>query len=129
LAVVEGKVEQAGNLKTIRILVSRTDDNELVGDYRPDPVTGDYLMFLETGQRYAIKEVRQLTIEEVVGEIYLGDELAYSSLQSPTKLKDVEIQLPLVPFAPQVAINTTTTAPQQVVGQNAATPSSGSLVS
>jgi tetratricopeptide (TPR) repeat protein len=106
LAVIEGKVMQDGNAKTIRILVSRADDQQLVGDYRPDPQTGDYLMFLETGQRYAIKEVKQYTIEEVVGEINVSDEMAYSEVSHPLQLHDIGIEPPLKPTEQLLAQNT-----------------------
>lgn len=97
LAVVEGKVTQSGKEKIIRILVSRASDQQLVGDYRPDPVNGEYTMFLETGHRYQIKQVKQITVDEELGDIEVGDEMAYENLKTPVKMYDLKIVPPLVP--------------------------------
>ncbi|MFT3737232.1 MAG: hypothetical protein QM786_00560 [Breznakibacter sp.] len=97
LAIVEGKVTQSGKEKIIRILVSRTSDQQLVGDYRPDPVSGEYTMFLETGHRYQIKQIRQITIDEEVGDIEIGDEMAFENLKTTVKMHDLNIEPPLIP--------------------------------
>ena len=97
LAVIEGKIDQDGTTKTVRILVSRVEDQVLVGDYRPDPVTGEYTMFLETGNRYQIKEVRQTIDEVVVGEIEVPEEMAYVENNSMIVMKDIKMEPPLSP--------------------------------
>lgn len=97
LAVIEGRVETNQGYKTIRVLVTRTDDNQLVGDYRPDPVSGEYLMFLETGYRYQIKEVRQKIEEVVLGEIEIPEELSFPTKKEAIRMKNITMEPPLSP--------------------------------
>ncbi|PZX14978.1 WD40 repeat protein [Breznakibacter xylanolyticus] len=97
LSVIEGKVNQGETTRVVRLLVTRTDDMKLVGDYRPDPVTGEYTLFLETGYRYQIKEVRQRIEEEVVGEISIPETMAYKpGQQTLSMVKDVPMEPPLL---------------------------------
>ncbi len=97
LAIIEGKVENKEGGKVLRILVSRVYDQQLVGDYRPDPITGEYVLFLETGQRYQIKEVRKVTEEVVVGEIEVPLELGFNVTNEMIDLKKINIEPPLSP--------------------------------
>lgn len=97
LSVIEGNVKQGENNKVVRLLVTRTDDNILVGDYRPDPKTGEYTMFLETGYRYQLKEIRQIIEEDVLGEISVPDEMAFTNQkQTLAMVKDVKMEPPLI---------------------------------
>lgn len=66
LAVIEGTIQNSKNLpvEQIRLLVSRDSDNRQVGDYRPNPANGRYLLFLEAGENYTIKEVTPQSEEE-----------------------------------------------------------------
>lgn len=58
LAVIEGHISDSSAIGSpqVRILVTRRTDDQLVGDYRPDLTDGSYLLFLETGHEYEIKE-------------------------------------------------------------------------
>jgi tetratricopeptide (TPR) repeat protein len=97
LAVIEGKVETNQGYKTIRVLVTRTNDDVLVGDYRPDSSTGEYLMFLETGFRYQIKEVRQKIEEVVLGEVEISEDLSFTTKKEAVRMKSISMEPPLTP--------------------------------
>jgi hypothetical protein len=98
LAVIEGTIRNAKNLPVdnIRVLVSRKSDNKQVGDYRPNPATGKYLLFLETGDSYAIREVSPDTVEEQ-HTINVSDNLAYCNTQQVLMLQDPRMIPPLKP--------------------------------
>jgi Tol biopolymer transport system component len=95
LAVLEGRVKISKDVATIRVLVTRVDNQQLVGDYRPDPKTGEYTMFLETGIRYAITEVQQITKEVKVGEIEVKESMSYDNQKTPVSLAQIPIEAPL----------------------------------
>jgi len=95
LAVLEGRVKISKDVATIRVLVTRVDNQQLVGDYRPDPKTGEYTMFLETGVRYAITEVQQITKEVKLGEIEVKESMSYDNQKTPVSLSQIPIEAPL----------------------------------
>jgi len=95
LAVLEGRVKISKDVATIRVLVTRVDNQQLVGDYRPDPKTGEYTMFLETGIRYAITEVQQITKEVKLGEIEVKESMSYDNQKTPVSLSQIPIEAPL----------------------------------
>lgn len=95
LAVLEGRVKISKDVATIRVLVTRVDNQQLVGDYRPDPKTGEYTMFLETGVRYAITEVQQITKEVKVGEIEVKESMSYDNQKTSVSLSQIPIEAPL----------------------------------
>jgi hypothetical protein len=108
LAVIQGTIRNAKNLPVdhIRILVSRESDNKQIGDYRPNPATGRYLLFLETGESYAIREVSPDTIEEQ-HTINVPGNLAYNNTQQVVMLQDPRMVPPLKPGQISFDINTT----------------------
>ncbi|GAF01679.1 PD40 domain-containing protein [Saccharicrinis fermentans] len=97
LAVIEGEVDNAmGNDYTkIRILVTRTTDNHLVGDYRPEPSTGKYLMFLENGHEYLVKQTNTAKAEKI-SYINVTDNMRYVNSKRAVKFTDVAMDAPLV---------------------------------
>jgi len=95
LAVLEGRVQISKDFATIRVLVTRVDNQQLVGDYRPDPKTGEYTMFLETGVRYAITEVQQITKEVKMGEIEVSESMSYENQKTAVSLSQIPVQTPL----------------------------------
>jgi len=113
LSVIEGVIKHDDNspLEKIRILVTNLDNNRLVGDYRPDPKSGTYLMFLETGHIYEIKQVvgdeQQNVEQQKVGEqnvkyqkiehLDIKEEMAFSKLNDVVLFKEVTITPPLMP--------------------------------
>ena len=98
LAVIEGVIKNDDNTpyEKIRILVTNLNNNRLVGDYRPDPKTGTYLMFLETGNLYEIKQVIGGKREKVE-HLDVKDEVAFSKLNDVVLFKEVTITPPLIP--------------------------------
>ena len=98
LAVIEGTIKNEHNLPAehIRILVSRQSDNQQVGDFRPNPATGKYLLFLETGENYIIKEAAPDTVltENVMS---VSDDLAYQAANKVIMMEDFKMLSPLIP--------------------------------
>ena len=98
LAVIEGVIKKDGDtpIEKIRILVTDLDNNRLVGDYRPDPRTGTYLMFLETGNLYEIKQVVGGNREKIE-HLDVREEMAFEKLDDVLLFKEVTITPPMVP--------------------------------
>jgi len=97
LAVIEGEVQNKSLLSegSVRIMVTRQSDNELVGDYRPDKESGKYLMFLEAGQEYEIKEKKG---EEEVRTSVLDvtPQMTYEKEIPVYSFEDIRMEPPLV---------------------------------
>ncbi len=104
LSVIEGVIKRDDNTpyEKIRILVTNLDDNRLVGDYRPDPKTGAYLMFLETGSLYEVKQVIGGDREKVE-HLDIKKDMAYSKRKNIIMFKEVTITPPLVPGMKMIA--------------------------
>jgi tetratricopeptide (TPR) repeat protein len=110
LAVIEGVIKKSGDtpVEKIRILVTDLDHNRLVGDYRPDPKTGTYLMFLETGNLYEVKQVmggKEMKVEHIdipeemkVELLDVPEEKAYDETNEIVLFKEVTITPPLTPI-------------------------------
>lgn len=98
LAVIEGTIQNSRNLpvEQIRLLVSRDSDNKRVGDYRPNPATGRYLLFLESGESYTIKEVTPGSAEEKKS-IHIPEQLSYKKSEQIVMLQDPRMAAPLTP--------------------------------
>jgi len=98
LAVIEGVIKKDGDtpIEKIRILVTDLDNNRLVGDYRPDPRTGTYLMFLETGNLYEIRQVVGGNREKIE-HLDVREEMAFEKLDDVLLFKEVTITPPMVP--------------------------------
>jgi hypothetical protein len=107
LAVIEGTIKNSKDLsdENIRILVSRESDNQQVGDYRPNPVTGKYLLFLETGHRYRIKKATPETVTEKT-VIEVPEKLAYNHSEKVVMLQDPRMKPPLSPEIPDFNLET-----------------------
>ncbi|SMO69294.1 WD40-like Beta Propeller Repeat [Saccharicrinis carchari] len=97
LAVIEGVIDSSlgSDFEKMRVLVTRTNDNKLVGDYRPNPDNGAYMMFLENGYEY---EVRQTNInkQEKVAYINVDDQMNYIKHKIPIAFNDVAMDAPLI---------------------------------
>ncbi len=98
LAVIEGTIQNSKNLpvEQIRVLVSRNSDNQQVGDYRPNAATGRYLLFLESGESYTIKEVSPHSEEEKMN-IHVPGQLSYKESDQIVMLQDPRMVAPLKP--------------------------------
>lgn len=98
LAVIEGTIRNSKNLpvEQIRLLVSRDSDNKQVGDYRPNPANGRYLLFLEAGENYTIKEVTPQSEEEPLN-IHVSEQLSYNKTEQIVMLQDPRMAAPLKP--------------------------------
>lgn len=107
LAVIEGTIQNTKNLppEHIRILVSRESDNELVGDYRPNPANGKYLLFLESGESYTIKEASPENVE-FKREIDVPAQVAYNQTNQVVMLQDPLMMPPLSPGYSPVQLET-----------------------
>ena len=95
LAIIEGKVQHADyDEETIRVMVTRMTDKQLVGDYRPDAKTGKYTMFLETGHEYAIEEKH---INKVIDEAVVSVEpqMAYKTEEKILSFDEIKMTPPL----------------------------------
>ncbi len=98
LAVVEGTIRNEFNLPTeqIRILVARNSDNQQVGDYRPDPATGKYMLFLESGHSYTLREATPYAITDS-SILNISEKLAYDSIKQVLMVQDSRMIAPLKP--------------------------------
>lgn len=112
LAVIEGTIKNTSNLPTeqIRILVSRQSDNHQVGDFRPNTTTGKYLLFLESGQNYIIREATPENVEE--GQvIYIPDQMTHNESKKVVMMQEIQMLSPLIPLQSENLTNSPNTAP------------------
>ncbi len=97
LAVIEGEIDNSlgKDYKKMRVLVTRTNDDKLVGDYRPDSEDGKYMMFLESGYEY---QVEQTTVENKIKKEFVNvtDNMSYINNKMPVVFTDVAMEAPLV---------------------------------
>ncbi|WP_158275615.1 tetratricopeptide repeat protein [Marinilabilia rubra] len=107
LAVIEGTIQNSKNLPAehIRILVSRDSDNKRVGDYRPNPETGRYLLFLEAGESYTIKEMSPEK-EEEEQVINVPEQLAFDNSEQVLMVQDPRMLPPLKPEQESFGVDT-----------------------
>ncbi len=103
LAVIEGTIKNSKNLpvEQIRILVSRNSDDQKMGDYRPNPANGKYLLFLEAGESYTIREVTPESEEEEL-QVKVPKQLAFEKSEQIVLLQDPRMLAPLSPERPSV---------------------------
>ncbi len=96
LAVIEGTVDHlfGSKMEEMRILVTRKKDNKLVGDYRPGTEDGKYLMFLEVGYEYEVKETNPED-EGNLSYVNVTTEMNYQQLKKPVAFKTVAMDAPL----------------------------------
>ena len=97
LAVVEGQIDEifGDNMKDVRLLVTRRKDKRLVGDYRPNPTNGKYMMFLEVGYEYEIEQTNSDESVKEVGYVDVTPEMNYQKKKLPVLFKDVVMDAPL----------------------------------
>ncbi len=97
LAVVEGQIDEifGDNMKDVRLLVTRRKDKHLVGDYRPNPTNGKYMMFLEVGYEYEIEQTNSNESIREVGYVDVTPEMNYQKKKLPVLFKDVVMDAPL----------------------------------
>ncbi|NPA36223.1 MAG: hypothetical protein GXO47_05180 [Chlorobi bacterium] len=98
LSVIEGVIKNLDGspVEKIRILVTDLDHDRLVGDYRPDPKTGSYLMFLETGNNYEVKQLKDK--KQIKAELLeIPDDKAFDNVKEIVTFKEVTITPPLLP--------------------------------
>jgi len=96
LAVVEGQINDdlGGNPREMRILVTRTKDNKLMGDYRPNPENGKYMLFLEVGFEYEITEKNKKE-ESKTAYVNVSTEMSFQNQKNPIVFNQVAMDAPL----------------------------------
>ncbi len=96
LAVIEGTVDHpfGSKMEEMCILVTRRKDNKLVGDYRPSQEDGKYMMFLEIGYEYEVKETNSKD-EEKLSYVNVTTEMNYQQLMKPVVFNTVAMDAPL----------------------------------
>ncbi len=111
LAVVEGVVDSSlgSKFEKVRVLVTRTKDNKLVGDYRPNPGSGTYMMFLENGYEYEVKQTNTLH-QEKIAYVNVTEDMVYTKTRVPIVLNDVAMGAPLIKLAKPVTNSNTLAA-------------------
>ncbi len=97
LAVVEGHIDEVfgDNMRDVRILVTRRKDKRLVGDYRPNPTNGKYMLFLEVGHEYEIEQTNSKEDIKEVGYLNVTPEMDYQNKKHTILFKDVVMDAPL----------------------------------
>ncbi len=97
LAVVEGKVDKSlgKEYEKMRILVTRREDNKIVGDYRPGPQDGSYMMFLETGYEYSVSEENAETKQVRESFVNVTEDMSYKQQKVPLEFFNVAMEAPL----------------------------------
>ncbi len=97
LAVVEGQVDElfGDNMKGVRILVTRTKDKLLVGDYRPNPTNGKYMLFLDVGYEYEVRQTNSKEDKNSVGFLNVTSDMDYQEKKKPILFKEVVMDAPL----------------------------------
>ena len=100
LAVVEGVIDSSlgSEFEKVRVLVTRTKDNKLIGDYRPNPGSGTYMMFLENGYEYEVKQTNTLN-QEKIEYVNVTEDMVYTKTKVPIVLNDVAMSAPLIKLA------------------------------
>ncbi len=97
LAVVEGQVDNVfgDHRKDVRVLVTRRKDKCLVGDYRPNPTNGKYMLFLEVGYEYEIEQTTSAENIKQLGYVSVTPEMNYKNIKHSIFFKDVVMDAPL----------------------------------
>ncbi len=97
LAVVEGQIDEVfgDNMKDVRVLVTRRKDKRLVGDYRPNPTNGKYMLFLEVGYEYEIEQTNSAEDKKEVGYVNVTPDMNYQEKRHTIEFKDVVMDAPL----------------------------------
>jgi len=95
LAVVEGVIDSSlgEDYSKMRVLVTRTEDNKLIREYRPDEEDGKYMLFLEVGDQYSITE--ENNSEEITKYINATEELSYMKTKHSVPFVDIAMAAPL----------------------------------
>ncbi len=90
LAVIKGQLknDEETAWDNVRILVKEHADDKLIGEYRPHPETGKYIMILECGKSYDINfEGEGVTPQNITYDV--NDDLAYHKTSESVEMKDI----------------------------------------
>lgn len=109
LAVVEGVVDSSlgSEFEKVRVLVTRTKDNKLVGDYRPNPASGTYMMFLENGYEYEVKQTN-IQNQQKTAYVNVTEDMNYAKTRVPIIFNDVAMSAPMIKLALPANVNALT---------------------
>ncbi len=93
LAVVKGKLNAGREYEWDEVIihVKEKGKNELIGEYKPNPVTGDYLMILEAEKTYDIA-FKGESIENKNTSLTVTREMTYLNQQQSVSLDDTMIK-------------------------------------
>lgn len=98
LTIVEGLVKnpQKQPLEQIRMLVWKKDNEQLIGDFRPNIHSGKYLLILESDENYVIKEATPKEITSI-DTLYIPGDLAFNQSKQIMMVEDIKMMPPLIP--------------------------------
>ncbi len=104
-------VDDENLLSNVRITATRKRDNGIVGRYRPNVLTGKYVLILESDEEYRI-DISGDGIEDAKFEIVATRHMTYKKSKKANKLDDIQ----LIPSAPP-AIEKPTETPATIIGE------------
>ncbi|MCU4175732.1 tetratricopeptide repeat protein [Carboxylicivirga sp. N1Y90] len=92
LAVFKGQVTSEGDapLENVRIFVTKLSTDEAVGEYRPHPGTGNYVLILEAEESYKVRFAGE-GYEAVETKVNVEREMAYKKSTKTTTLEPTEL--------------------------------------
>lgn len=98
LTIIEGLVKNPKKLplEQIRMLVWRENDEQLIGDFRPNIHSGKYLLILESDENYIIKEATPKEITSI-DTLYVSGDLAFNQSKKIMMVEDIKMMPPLIP--------------------------------
>ncbi|TLX76105.1 hypothetical protein E9993_07795 [Labilibacter sediminis] len=92
LAVIKGKLQNVSDLgwEDVRVLVKEKGSNELLGEYKPHPATGKYVMILEADKDYDVS-IKGEGCEQKDTVISITREMTYLNKQQSVSMGDILI--------------------------------------
>lgn len=91
LAVISGTVNYPKNIPLdIKITVQDPLTNKIIGEYKPHPLTGRYILILKANNNYIVKFESSLFLPHIE-YIEIPDTFSYSYIEKPVQLQPIVI--------------------------------------
>jgi len=107
LAVIRGQLKSEGNADwdEVRIRVTEKGNTDLIGEYKPNPATGKYVMILEADKDYDVAYVGN-GFESKKDELRITKEMTYRNLEQSYDIDNVVLTTIATPQEEKVEVVT-----------------------
>ncbi|MCU4157229.1 PD40 domain-containing protein [Carboxylicivirga sp. A043] len=114
LAVFKGCINSTNDapIENVEITVTRQSDAEVIGNYKPHPGTGKYILILETDEKYNV-EYSGLGFDKQSKTIDVTREMTYKNSSQASNIDDVMMVAVAQPEPETTALASTSTPPTQ----------------